>query len=279
MADSTSRPPDGSAAHPPVSPATSGASTDADGASGPEEVPLGGRTPTGDAQTRATTAGRTTIPLLWALREDATVCALLDAADEFVAAQGFTEHGQRHANLVGHIAFNVMTHLGHEGRTAELAAAAGYLHDIGNVITRASHGQTGALLAWQILQRLDVPMSDVAHVMAAIGNHEEQHGEAVSPVAAAVIVADKSDVHRSRVRAAASIAEDIHDRVNYAVESSFLRVDPNARTLTLELTIDTSVSQVLEYFEIFLERMIMCRRAAQVLGCDFRITINDTPVL
>lgn len=242
-------------------------------------VPLGGRTPAGDAQTRSTTAERTTIPLLSALREDDVVSELIDAADEFMAAQGFTEHGQRHANLVGRIAFNVMTHLGHEERTAELAAAAGYLHDIGNVITRSFHGQTGALLAWERLRGLEVPVGDVAHVMAAVGNHEEQHGEAVSPIAAAVILADKSDVHRSRVRPAALIAEDIHDRVNYAVESSFLRVDPQARTLTLELLIDTSVSQVLEYFEIFLERMIMCRRAAQVLGCDFRITVNDTPVL
>lgn len=277
MADPTSRPADGSGDQPPV-PADGSAHAPAD-PSAPEQVPLGGRTPAGDAQTRSTTAGRTTIPLLSALREDATVSALLDAADEFIAAQGFTEHGQRHASLVGHIAFNVMTHLGHDGRAAELAAAAGYLHDIGNVITRAFHGQTGAMLAWDSLRRLDVPVADIAQVMAAVGNHEEQHGEAVSPVAAAVILADKSDVHRSRVRAAASIAEDIHDRVNYAVESSFLRVDPTARTLTLELTIDTSVSQVLEYFEIFLERMIMCRRAAQVLGCDFRITINDTPVL
>lgn len=277
MADPTSRPADGSDSQPPVS--ADGSSHAPGDPSAPEQVPLGGRTPAGDAQTRSTTAGRTTIPLLSALREDATVSALLDAADEFIAAQGFTEHGQRHASLVGHIAFNVMTHLGHDARAAELAAAAGYLHDIGNVITRAFHGQTGALLAWDGLRRLDVPVADIAQVMAAVGNHEEQHGEAVSPVAAAVILADKSDVHRSRVRAAASIAEDIHDRVNYAVESSFLRVDPTARTLTLELTIDTSVSQVLEYFEIFLERMIMCRRAAQVLGCDFRITINDTPVL
>lgn len=249
------------------------------GAPSGDGVPLGGRTPAGDAQTRTTAAGRATIPLLSALREDEEITALLDAADEFMAAQGFTEHGQRHANLVGHIAFNVMAHLGHDERTAELAAAAGYLHDVGNVITRAYHGQTGAMLAWEALRRLGVPVRDVAQVMAAVGNHEEQHGEAVSQIAAAVILADKSDVHRSRVRAAASIADDIHDRVNFAVESSFLRVDPEARTLTLELSIDTSVSQVLEYFEIFLERMIMCRRAAKVLGCDFRITVNDTPVL
>lgn len=244
-----------------------------------EGLPLGGRTPSGEEQTRATTAARADIRLLETVRGDGPTTELLVAADEFVAAQGFTEHGLRHANLVGHIAYNVMAHLGHDSRAAELAAVSGYLHDIGNVVTRASHGQTGALLAWDTLRRHDVPMGDIAQVMAAVGNHEEQHGEAVSPIAAAVILADKADVHRSRVRAAASIATDIHDRVNYAVESSFLRVDPSAGTLTLELEIDTSVSQVLEYFEIFLERMIMCRRAAQVLGCDFRITVNGTPVL
>ncbi|MPZ89007.1 MAG: HD domain-containing protein [Nitriliruptorales bacterium] len=200
-------------------------------------------------------------------------------ADEFLGAQGFTEHGFRHANLVGHIAFNVLVHLGHEPRIAELGAVAGYLHDIGNVVSRAYHGQTSAMLAYDLLKELEVDPRDMAYVLSAVGNHEEQYGVAVSPIGAAVILADKSDVHRSRVRKDASIEMDIHDRVNYAVQASFLRVDPEARTLTLELTIDTAISQVLEYFEIFLERMIMCRRAARTLGCDFKITVNDVPVL
>ncbi len=244
----------------------------------PAGLPLGGRDRAGEETLPAPT-GRPAIPLLEAVRADEEVVDLIEAADEFIEAQGYTEHGLRHATLVGRIAYNVLSHLDHEPRTAELAAVAGFLHDIGNVVSRAYHGQTGALLAYQALGRLGVPTRERAQVMAAVGNHEEQHGEAVSPVAAAVILADKSDVHRSRVRTNASIAEDIHDRVNYAVQSSFLRVDPEASTLTLELTIDTAVSQVLEYFEIFLERMIMCRRAARVLGCDFRITVNDTPVL
>jgi uncharacterized protein len=242
-------------------------------------LPLGGRTPEGKERTLRPAGGRVEIPLLDSVRTHDRANAFLVAADEFLAAQGFTEHGHRHANLVGHIAFNVLTHLGHDFRIAELGAVAGYLHDIGNVISRTDHGQTGALIAYDLLRELEVPPADMALVLSAIGNHEEQYGEAVSHVSAAVILGDKADVHRSRVRKDASIEMDIHDRVNYAVEQSFLRVDPEARTLTLELSIDTDISQVLEYFEIFLERMVMCRRAARTLGCQFKITVNEVPVL
>lgn len=245
-----------------------------------EGVPVGGRTATGEEQVPPEeTTGRGRIALLEDVRGHARTSAFIAAADGFLGAQGFTEHGFRHANLVGHIAFNVLTHLGHESRTCELAAVAGYLHDVGNVVSRAYHGQTSAMLAFDLLKELEVAPEDMAMVMSAVGNHEEQYGVAVGPVAAAVILADKSDVHRSRVRKDASIEMDIHDRVNYAVEASFLRVDPEANTLTLELAIDTTISQVLEYFEIFLERMIMCRRAARTLGCDFKITVNEVPVL
>lgn len=245
-----------------------------------EGVPVGGRTPTGEERaTPQQSTGRARIPLLEQVRADERMSAFIAAADDFLDAQGYTEHGFRHANLVGHIAFNVLTHLGHEHRTAELAAVAGYLHDVGNVVSRAYHGQTSAMLAYDLLKALDVPPRDIAQVLAAVGNHEEQYGDSVSVVSAAVILADKSDVHRSRVRKDASIEMDIHDRVNYAVQSSFLRVDPGAATLTLELAIDTSISQVLEYFEIFLERMIMCRRAARTLGCDFKITVNGVQIL
>lgn len=245
-----------------------------------EGVPIGGRTEAGSEQAppeRST--GRARIPLLEQVQADEQTSAFISMADTFLGEQGFTEHGFRHARLVGHISFNVLTHLGHDPRMAELGAVAGYLHDIGNVVSRAYHGQTSAMLAYDLLKQFDVPARDVAYVLSAVGNHEEQYGVAVSPVGAAVILADKSDVHRSRVRKDASIDMDIHDRVNYAVEKSYLRVDPAARTLTLELTIDTAISHVLEYFEIFLERMIMCRRAALTLGCAFKITVNDVPVL
>jgi uncharacterized protein len=249
-------------------------------AAGGSDVAVGGTTRNGREQTTpAESTGRARIPLLERVRGHERASAFIAAADEFLGAQGFTEHGFRHANLVGHIAFNVLTHLGHETRTAELGAVAGYLHDIGNVVSRAYHGQTSAMIAYDLLKELEVPPRDMALVLSAVGNHEEQYGVAVSPVGAAVILADKSDVHRSRVRKDASIEMDIHDRVNFAVQASFLRVDPRARTLTLELTIDTSISQVLEYFEIFLDRMIMCRRAASTLGCDFKITVNDVPIL
>lgn len=241
-------------------------------------VPVGGRTASGHEQVDPE-VGVGRIPLLERVRESQRISAFIDAADEFLDAQGYTEHGQRHARLVGHIAFNVLTHLGHERRAAELAAVAGYLHDVGNVVTRTNHGISSAFLAMDLLRELDVDWRDIAYVMSAVGNHEEQHGESVSEIGAAVILADKSDVHRSRVRKNASIEMDIHDRVNYAVETSFLRVDPQDRTITLELEIDTAISQVLEYFEIFLERMVMCRRAARTLHCDFKITVNNVPVL
>ena len=245
---------------------------------GHDGVPVGGRTASGQEQVDPERAQRR-IPLLTRVRAHERVTAFLDAADEFLDAQGFTEHGRRHASLVGHIAYNVLTHLDHDQRTAELASVAGYLHDVGNVVTRSNHGLSSAFIAYDLLRELDVPVRDIAYIMSAVGNHEEHYGEAVSDIGAAVILADKSDVHRSRVRKNASIEMDIHDRVNYAVESSFLRVDPVERTITLELAIDTSISQVLEYFEIFLERMVMCRRAARTLHCDFKITVNDVPVL
>lgn len=250
------------------------------GSESADDIAVGGSTPSGAEQAppeRSTGKGR--IPLLERVQAHEQTSVFLAAADEFVAAQGFTEHGFRHANLVGHISFNVLTHLGHDPHVAELGAVAGYLHDVGNVVSRAYHGQMSAILAYDLLKGFDVDPRDIAQVMSAVGNHEEQYGVAVSPISAAVILADKSDVHRSRVRKDASIEMDIHDRVNYAVEASFLRVDPEAKTLTLELSVDTEISRVAEYFEIFLERMIMCRRAANTLGCDFRITVNDVQVL
>jgi putative nucleotidyltransferase with HDIG domain len=186
---------------------------------------------------------------------------------------GYTEHGFRHANLVAKIAYQVLHRLGYPERDAQLASVAGYLHDVGNALARDAHGQTGAVLVYQSL-RERVKGSDLMPVIAAIANHEETEGIAVSPISAAVILADKADVHRSRVRKPFELDHDIHDRVNYAVEQSFLRVDSDARTVSLELTIDTAISQVMEYFEIFLSRMQMCRHAANELQARFRLVIN-----
>jgi metal-dependent HD superfamily phosphatase/phosphodiesterase len=223
-------------------------------------------------------AGDTRLISLEEIQQEPPVSTFIAGADRVMEGLGYTEHGFRHANLTSRIAFNVLSRLGQEGRMAELASIAGYLHDVGNMVARENHGQTGALLVYDVLKDR-MHSSDLALVMSAVGNHEEEGGEAVSPVSAAVILADKSDVHRSRVRKSAQIDFDIHDRVNYAAEQSFLRVDSSARTVTLELTIDTQISHVMEYFEIFLDRMIMCRRAAQRLECQFKLTINGATLL
>ncbi len=218
------------------------------------------------------------VDILTRLQRDEVVSAFLKLSDQFLASQGFTEHGFRHANLVGRIAYNVLSHLGADEELCELAAVGGYLHDVGNVVTRANHGLSGAWIAYDALRRLEVDPYRIGLVLSAVGNHEEQYGSSIGPVGAAVILADKSDVHRSRVRKGADPINDIHDRVNDAVTYSFLRVDAEAATITLELELDTERSTVIEYFEIFLERMIMCRRAAGTLGCTFRITANGVPL-
>jgi putative nucleotidyltransferase with HDIG domain len=207
------------------------------------------------------------------VQADPQLSSFIASADRVMDAIGFTEHGFRHANLVARIAYQVLHRLDFTEREAELARVAGYLHDVGNMLTREVHAQTGSLLVYQALKERTEP-ADLAAIVAAVANHEEDDGFAVSPVSAAVILADKSDVHRSRVRKSGQIAFDIHDRVNHAVEQSFLRVDSEARTVTLELTIDTGISQVMEYFEIFLGRMQMCRHAAERLDARFRLVIN-----
>ena len=195
------------------------------------------------------------------------------SADRVMEAMGYTEHGFRHANLVAKIAYQVLSRLDFTEREATLASVAGYLHDVGNSLARDAHGQTGAILVYQSL-RDSVHGADLMPILAAIANHEETEGVAVSPISAAVILADKSDVHRSRVRKSGRIEMDVHDRVNHAVERSFLSVDSGPRTVSLELTIDTDISKVMEYFEIFLGRMQLCRHAAQLLDARFRLVIN-----
>ncbi|HQZ89969.1 MAG TPA: HD domain-containing protein [Thermomicrobiales bacterium] len=216
------------------------------------------------------------------VRSDPEVVALIEQANKSLGVLGYTEHGVRHVTLVSRIARNVLRYLGYDSEYQELASIAGYLHDVGNVISRYDHAYTSALLAHDILIRMGMPPTDVAIIMGAIGSHGDDSGrlgEAVHPVGAALILADKSDVHRSRVRNPDLNAFDQHDRVNYAAQTSFLRVDEPEKTITLELAIDTSVAQVMHYFEIFLPRMLMSRRAAEFLGCEFHITINGVTLL
>jgi metal-dependent HD superfamily phosphatase/phosphodiesterase len=216
------------------------------------------------------------------VRNDPEVQTLIAQANKNLGVLGFTEHGFRHVGLVANIARNVLRLLGYDARVQELAAIAGYLHDIGNVVSRHNHANTSAVMSHVILNRLGMVHEDTALVMGAIGAHGDDGGrlgEPVHPASAALILADKSDVHRSRVRNPDPATFDQHDRVNYAATSSFLRVAAEEQTITLELTIDTAIAPVMNYFEIFLPRMLMSRRAAEHLGCEFHITINEVVVL
>ena len=213
------------------------------------------------------------------VKKNEQVRILIKKSDEILGVIGYTEHGERHASLAANIAYNILDRLKHPEKRAHLAAIAAYLHDIGNVINRDYHAQTGAILARSILSEMEMPLDDIMEVIAAIGNHDEKDGQPVSDICAAVVLADKSDVHSSRVRTLDGIKQDIHDRVNYAAKSSFLRVDEEKKIVTLEIKIDTSISQVMEYFEIFLSRMLVCRRAAEFLGLEFHLEINGQRLL
>jgi len=213
------------------------------------------------------------------IRKNKKVQTFILAGDSNLRAMGFTDHSFRHVVLVSSIASNILEKLSFPERECQLAAIAGYLHDIGNVVSRHDHGQSGAMLAYDLLTEMGMDTLEITSIVAAIGNHEEQYGHAVNSLSAALILADKSDVHRSRVRNRDVSTFDIHDRVNYGAEKSTVRVDPNLKTITMELKIDLKITTVMEYFEIFLERMIMCRRAASFLGCNFELIINDAKLL
>ena len=189
-------------------------------------------------------------------------------------AIGYTEHGQRHAGVVSTIARTILKQLGIDERTAEIAAIAGYLHDMGCVVNRVGHVEAGAMMAFSILTDLGMAPEEIASVVGAIGNHEEPNGVPISNVSAAVIIADKSDVHFSRVQVVDKLKFDIHDKVNFAVQRSYVKVDPNEHAIMLELEIDTEQASVTQYFEIFVQRMVLCHRAANFLGCTFNLNIN-----
>jgi len=201
---------------------------------------------------------------------------LIFKANEYLGIIGYTEHGDRHCSLAASIAHNIMIRLGKNERQAQLAAIAGYLHDIGNVINRDYHAQTAAVMVIPVLVEMGMEYKEVIEIAAAIGNHDERDGSPISDICASIILADKSDVHQSRVRTTEFLKKDIHDRVNWAAKSSFLRVDDIKKRISLEIKIDTSISSVVEYFEIFLSRMTVCRHAAEFLGCKFELEINGT---
>lgn len=213
------------------------------------------------------------------VKDNPRVKNFIKAANDFLGVIGYTEHGFRHVSLVSATASNILRLLNFPERLSELAAIAGYLHDIGNVINRKNHGQFSAILAMEILDSMGMPPEEIALIISAIGNHEEETGEPLNPVSAALILADKSDVHKSRVRNPKMISLDIHDRVNYAVERSFLDVQPDKKVIVLNLDIDMSISSIVEYFEIFMPRLVICRRSANYLGCKFELVINGQKVI
>jgi metal-dependent HD superfamily phosphatase/phosphodiesterase len=214
------------------------------------------------------------------IKHNPTVHAYIIAGNNHLGALGYTDHGLRHAGLVSSIAKNILERFRFSEREQELAAIAGYLHDIGNVVSRHYHAQVGAALAERILSSMGMDPAEVAVIMGAIGSHDpEDTCQAVSTVSAAVILADKSDVHRSRVRNPDIHNFDVHDRVNYAASRSFLEAKNDDKVISLQLTIDTDIAPVMEYFEIFLTRMIACKRAAEFLGARFELDINKTRLL
>lgn len=204
---------------------------------------------------------------------------LMVKVHEYLGTMGAITHDEEHALYVARLSVHILGTLGYPEREQQLAEIAGYLHDIGNVVNRHQHGLSGALLAFDFLKRLGMPAEEIATVISAIGNHEENSGYAVSNEAAAVILADKSNVHRSRVRKEDAATFSAHDRVNYAATTSFLQIDPDQREILMNLEIDSAIVSVFDYFEIFLSKMLLCRRAANFLQCRFGLVINGSHFL
>ena len=213
------------------------------------------------------------------IRNHPEVCALLERGNQNLDVMGFTDHSEAHCLLVAERAAYILRKLDHDDHTQELAKIAGFMHDIGNAINRTHHAELGALLANDILKQTDMPMADRIAVIAAIGQHDESTGASMDPISAALILADKTDVRRNRVRTQDTASFDIHDRVNYAVTGSTLKVNVEDKIIALNLQVDERICTMYEYFDIFLNRMLMCRGAAEMLGCQFRLTVNGGKVL
>lgn len=213
------------------------------------------------------------------IKNDEIIRTYIKKADASLAALGYTEHSFAHVAKVADTARYILETLGYPAHTVELAQIAGFTHDIGNLVNRTDHSQSGAVMMFRLLDHKDMPAEDIATVVTAIGNHDEGTGVPVDAVSAALILGDKTDVRRSRVRNRDFSTFDIHDRVNYSVEKSEVSIDKSVMEITLKLTIDTAISAVMDYFEIFLGRMVMCRKAAEFLGLKFRLVINGQRVL
>ena len=213
------------------------------------------------------------------IQKDEAIRTYIRQADATLDALGFTEHSFAHVGRVAEMAGYILETLGYPERTVELARIAGYLHDIGNLVNRVEHSQSGAVMAFRLLDKMGFPPEEICTVVSAIGNHDEGTGVPVNPVAAALILADKSDVRRSRVRVTDLKDFDIHDRVNYSVTKSELKINEKKTNVKLKLTVDTHFSPVIHYFEIFMNRMILCRKAAEALGLEFRLIINEQIML
>jgi len=213
------------------------------------------------------------------VKQNEEVEQLILAAQRQLDVLGYTEHGHRHLNIVSQRAGEILKILGYDEKRVHLAEIAGYMHDLGNAINRIDHAHTGAIIAGNILKDMGMDVKDRTEIMMAIGNHDEMSGTAVSDISAALILADKSDAHRSRVSKTNMSLFDKHDRVNYAVTEASLRINKDERKIVLDLTIDTKMCPVLDYFEIFMERTMMSKHAAKYLGLWFEVVINDTNLL
>jgi metal-dependent HD superfamily phosphatase/phosphodiesterase len=213
------------------------------------------------------------------IRSNKDINTYISLADESLVALGYTEHSFAHVTHVAETAKYILQTLDYPARTVEVAMIASYLHDIGNLVNRVDHSQSGAVMAFRILYNLHFPAEEIATIVTAIGNHDEGTGVAVNPVAAALILADKSDVRRSRVRNKDTATFDIHDRVNYSVKKSVLKINEEKTLIKLKLNVDTKYGSVMDYFEIFMQRMIMCRKAADRLGLEFKLMINEQQLM
>lgn len=213
------------------------------------------------------------------IRQNETIRTYIRKAGDSLQALGFTEHAFAHVGIVAENCRYILETMGYPPRTVELGQIAAYMHDIGNLVNRSDHSQSGAVMAFRILDNLGMDAEEISDIVTAIGNHDEGTGKPVSPMAAALILADKSDVRRSRVQKRPEAGFDIHDRVNYSVERASLTINEARTEVCLSLTIDTHYSAVMEYFEIFLQRMLLCRKAAETLGLHFRLEINDQTLM